>query len=160
MLPSLLSDLAMSMMCDVRQMHADDVQPTWDFIKRKVKYLIDVTHDDGRWFMAIKGTTWRASLNCGGFDFESMDQENYPLTKHSFAYLDFYPPGGGNIRFDVCVNMKQHPKIMAEIAQMLIVHGGAGKNRVAFFIGDSESAPAPKASIWATICSWGSKIFT
>jgi hypothetical protein len=131
-------------MCDVRQMHADDVQPTWDFIKSKLLSKIDVTQDDGRWFMEIKGTNWRASLNAGCFDFESTDQETYPLTKHSFAYLDFYPPNGGNIRFDVCVNVKQHPVIMAEIAQMLIKHGGAGKNRVQYFIGGTEK-PAPPA---------------
>jgi hypothetical protein len=130
-------------MCDVRQMHADDVQPTWDFIKSKLLSKFDVTQDDGRWFMEIKGTNWRASLNTGGFDFESTDQETYPLTPHSFAYLSFYPPSGGNIRFDTCVNMKLHPGIMAEIAQMLIKHGGAGKNRVGYFIGGSEKPAAP-----------------
>lgn len=122
-------------MCDVRQMHADDVQPTWDFIKSRLKLAeIDVTQDDGRWFMGIKRTAWRASMNIGGFDFSATD----PRTQHAFAYLDFYPPNGGNIRFDVCVNMKLHPEILADIAQLLIEHGGAGKNRVQYFIGDNK----------------------
>jgi hypothetical protein len=138
-------------------MHADDVQPTWDFIKSRGKRSTDVTHDDGQWFMEIKGVNgWRASITATNFNFDSQDPETYPLTEHTYAYLDFYPPNGGNIRFDVCVYAKQYPLVLQDIAQMLLKHGGAGKNRVGYFLSDSPPAGKIKAdpALWDWFCFW------
>jgi hypothetical protein len=138
----------------------------WDKVRKRL-YRADVTHDneDDEWFLKISGLGWKFDSHARGFVFEDGKLVDY---SEATVFVDYYPPSGGNIRFDthVYADAKRDAphvrhsegmiepgetpywsfcdQLVREYGETLASRGGAGKNRLRYFEnqwlpGDTES---------------------
>lgn len=121
------------MLADVRPMPKDEIIKVMRKMKRKANRINCDVREDGQWFMNINWDSWMP----GSWRFTSMGRY-LGSDKLQWVSLEYYPPFGGNIRFDVCISRsdKDIPKVeeVFDIYHGLLVkYGGLGKNRVSYF---------------------------
>lgn len=146
---------------DIREMHHDDVDLLWNWLLRilesdqcdDVVRHFKVSKIDDEWFVDIKGCIngdhWAFSSHGRGWKFnedESIDVSN------AIIFVDYYPPGGGDVRFDTKIS---NPVILKEYGEILVKHGNGGKDRLSryqsFELPERVNAKPKRQSIWQII---------
>ena len=120
------------MLCDVRSMPKNEILPLMKKMKRKANKRDCDVRQDGRWYMNINwdntSSNWKFTSSAGYCG----------VGKVGFIYIEYYPPSGGNVRFDANVNRndKDVPgvdEILDIYHELLVKYGGWGKNRISHF---------------------------
>ncbi|MDD5650462.1 MAG: hypothetical protein PHF86_08620 [Candidatus Nanoarchaeia archaeon] len=136
------------MMCDIRKMPAGEVLPILHKMQREANTQnCDIKFDDEDhvWFIQITNDScWLAGSKDWRFDASARGGD---LSGNiSWFFMSYYPPSGGNVRFDANVggsfstitDSKQISEAIEIYKELLVKYGHAGKNTIARFEDLSE----------------------
>jgi hypothetical protein len=153
------------MQCDVRAMHPDDVPAMWAMVQPnliKADYRYD--REDRYWSVYLRCGGWRFDATAHGYVFDDDGMK----WNTADVFVDFYPPNGGNVRFDAHVHATNdipgpwkvdpswklpdgtavYPKLIMELGQAIRNYGHGGKNRLAAFMPVENP---PQVSWWGLL---------
>jgi hypothetical protein len=132
------------MQYDTRRIQDQEIEPLLNKIFGSWIKFVDVTQDDGEWYMNIETIKGKLTSNA------RLTSEGKEGDFVSVFWFNFYPLGAGNIRFDGQLSRKVHEfckpyeglyneeeirnKLIDKYNELLIKYGGAGKNLVSHFV--------------------------
>lgn len=126
-------------MFDVRPLHPDDIPQSWEYIKTMGDIDVLPPEYNNNYTVIAKNNNSKAVFHCQGFQLENQEDPHkevkYKILDFASILMEFYPPNGLNIRFDIQFLVNDETKdIFEHLAKLIIKYRNAGRNRISYYL--------------------------